>query len=123
MARADADAPGAAAHPGAGARALAEAIAEPHRAPFELGTWPLLRPLLVRGDGGARWFVLVVPHAIWDAASSAQLERELERLLDGATPTPLAIQIGDLADWEREAVAPRRPNAGGKPASSGRARH
>src|SRR3954454_7040404 len=71
------------------------------RAPFELGSPPLLRALLVeRGEAGDH-LLLTAHHLVCDGASLARLEAELEGLYTGAEPNETVAS---------RAVPPRRPD-------------
>ena len=93
-----------------GSDPLADALLPLRRERIDLGGERLVRTLLMRGPGEARHLVVLAPHALLDAWSSGVLERELNELLSGARPSPLAVQVGDVAAWEA-ATASRR--AGG----------
>ena len=95
---------GAAADPAA---ALAAAIEEEARFPFDLERGPLFRGLLLRLADHDHVLVLNVHHVISDGWSSGVLFRELRTLLtafaDGAPSPlpPLALQYCDFAVWQR----------------------
>jgi amino acid adenylation domain-containing protein len=91
---------------GAEARRLAE---EEARAPFALGTAPLLRALLLRLSGGEHWLILCLHHLLADGWSMGVLGRELSALYDalheGHVPQlgALPAQYLDLSAWKRSA--------------------
>jgi len=89
------------------AAVVGSAVAPLLQAPFPLDRVPLARAALI-GAPAADVLVLVVPHMIWDAGSTAALEHALERALAGERPSPPALEAGDFALWEAgRAARPR----------------
>jgi amino acid adenylation domain-containing protein len=97
-------------------RALALATAEA-RKPFDLTTGPLLRATTIR-VGQARWVIaLTIHHTVSDGWSLRVLLDELGALYEGAVRgrrvslPALAVQIADVAVWQRERLASDRLGA------------
>lgn len=93
------------------AYALAAADAEK---PFDLSQLPLFRFVLIRLAPDDHIFSCVMDHIIGDGWSMGLLIRELTVLYEAfskgqASPlTPLPIQYGDYASWQRECLAGSR---------------
>ena len=89
------------------ARLAALAEAEAQR-PFDLGTGPLLRSVLVKCSENSHWFILTIHHLICDGWSLAVFFRELSafyqaQLVGQEAPLPpLPIQYADYAVWQRD---------------------
>jgi amino acid adenylation domain-containing protein len=75
-------------------------IREESRRPFDLGTGPLLRPLLLRVGPGEHRLLLNLHHIACDGPSAGVLARELEALYAGAPLPELPLQYADFADWQ-----------------------
>ncbi|HEX8275252.1 MAG TPA: amino acid adenylation domain-containing protein, partial [Longimicrobiaceae bacterium] len=79
--------------------------------PFDLGTGPLLRPLLVRLDAAEWALCVVVHHVASDGWSTAVLVREVSELysasVEGREPRlpELPVQYADYAVWQRERLS------------------
>lgn len=89
------------------ARAMTRLALEEAEAPFALSRPPLARPTLLRLGDRDHVLLLIVGHAIWDAASTPVFERDLLELYaehSGGRPARLPempIQYGDLAATQR----------------------
>ncbi|MBV9060762.1 MAG: hypothetical protein JOZ09_16640, partial [Pseudonocardiales bacterium] len=76
--------------------------------PFDLEDGPLLRALLLRLTHADHCLFVCVHHIVFDGWSIAVFARELAQAyrarIGGAPPdwTPLEIQYGDYAEWQRE---------------------
>nr|WP_306298895.1 non-ribosomal peptide synthetase [Pseudomonas syringae] len=88
-------------------QALAVLMADEARAPFDLGTGPLVRGRLIRMDDEDHVLLVTMHHIIADGWSSDIFTRELgvlyEALRNGdPDPMPaLAVQYADYAMWQR----------------------
>ena len=71
-------------------------------APFALDEGPLLRVALVKLAEQRYQLILTLHHIITDGWSMSILVRELIALYLGQTLSPLSIQYGDYAHWQRE---------------------
>lgn len=85
---------------------IAEAIAQP----FDLAAGPLVRVRVLRVGSDEHLLLLIAHHIIFDGWSSAVFIEELSevyRALSSGQPPllpNLAIQYGDFAEWQRDAV-------------------
>ncbi|MET9853374.1 amino acid adenylation domain-containing protein [Streptomyces sp. NPDC006450] len=83
--------------------------------PFDLATGPLLRTALVRFDEEAWLFGVAMHHIVSDGWSIGLFHAELAAFYRAETGGPaadlpeLAIQYGDFAAWQREAVETAGP--------------
>jgi amino acid adenylation domain-containing protein len=82
-------------------------LLEEIRRPFDLEHGPLLRALLVRLAPADHCLFVCVHHIVFDGWSAGVFVRELAQAyrarIGGAAPdwTPLEIQYGDYAEWQR----------------------
>jgi hypothetical protein len=96
------------------ADALQRVLAEQIRAPFDLASPPLLRPVLVRLRRDEQVLAITVPHIVFDRWSKNVLAHELKALyaahITRSTPEiePLSTQYRDYVRWQRERVAGSR---------------
>ncbi|NUR47006.1 MAG: amino acid adenylation domain-containing protein [Hamadaea sp.] len=85
-------------------QALAEALAEEARTPFDLGAAPPWRARLMRTTPVEHHLVLDLHHIITDGWSVAVLLTELAAYYRGEpAPEPLPVQYTDYARWRRDA--------------------
>ncbi|KAA0921696.1 condensation domain-containing protein, partial [Streptomyces apricus] len=88
--------------------ALEAALLAEYGRPFDLGTGPLLRALLLRESDTAHTLLLTAHHIITDGWSMGIVLEELctayDALARGAAPAlePVATQYPDFAAWQRE---------------------
>ncbi|MEM8963177.1 MAG: amino acid adenylation domain-containing protein, partial [Acidobacteriota bacterium] len=73
---------------------------------FDLATGPLLALRLLRVADERSMLVLNMHHIISDGWSMMVLMREIAARMAGQTPPPLAVQIADVAVWQREHLTP-----------------
>jgi hypothetical protein len=76
------------------------------REPFPLTGAPMIRVTNVRVSKEERFLIIIVPHLVWDASSTALFLHELDAHYGHAGARPdavpaLPIQFGDFAAWER----------------------
>lgn len=83
-------------------QALQRILAEEKSHPFDLTTGPLLAAVLIALPDASSAIVLVIHHMVCDGWSWRIVIRELTALLQGATPAPPALQMGDYAIWEQQ---------------------
>ncbi|GAA3084331.1 hypothetical protein GCM10017600_61570 [Streptosporangium carneum] len=67
--------------------------------PFDLGSLPLLRVLLVRGDPAGDLLYLDVHHIVFDGVSLRLFVEELFDLYEGFLPEAPAVSYADAARW------------------------
>jgi acyl-CoA synthetase (AMP-forming)/AMP-acid ligase II/thioesterase domain-containing protein/NADP-dependent 3-hydroxy acid dehydrogenase YdfG len=85
-------------------------LLEEIRRPFDLENGPLLRTRLMRLGLTEHCLLVCVHHIVIDGWSTGVFVRELAQAyrarISGAAPnwTPLEIQYGDYAEWQREAL-------------------
>ncbi len=86
---------------------LRERAAAEARAPFDLGTGPLLRATLVRLAAEEHVLLLTLHHIVSDGWSTGVLAREVSALYgafvrgQGSPLAPLPVQYADYAVWQR----------------------
>ncbi|MFV0131782.1 non-ribosomal peptide synthase/polyketide synthase [Streptomyces sp. HMX87] len=91
--------------------ALDSALLAEYEHPFDLGTGPLLRALLLRESDTAHTLLLTAHHIVTDGWSMGVLLEELcsayDALARGAAPElePVATQYPDFAVWQREQLS------------------
>jgi hypothetical protein len=94
--------------------------------PFDLARPPWMRATVIRVGPLDHILALTVPHTVWDSACRPVFVREFASLYETAAlglapPRPPAIQMGDLAHWQRIRENPRARSywenqlAGGQP--------
>ncbi len=92
-------------------RLMLERATREARAPFDLATGPLLRARLLKVAEDDHLALLTLHHIVSDGWSTAVLVRELAALYEAfvchkpSPLTPLPIQLGDFAHWQRQWLA------------------
>ncbi|MEZ0066055.1 amino acid adenylation domain-containing protein [Streptacidiphilus sp. MAP12-20] len=77
-------------------------VADRTNAPFGLADAPPLRACLIRLGQDDHVILLVMHHILGDGWSLNLLYEELAARYAGEEPSPLVLQFGDIARWERE---------------------
>lgn len=88
-----------------GDTALANALRDTARRPFDLIGGPVFRVGVFDTGPDTRVLQFVVHHIVADAWSMEVLFRDLLALYQGAVLPPLPVQFADIAQWQREWLA------------------